>query len=78
MMPGPLELFVRYENDTSADNGFVPQFQLTARRPMRAAGEGWQRWEAPMPTHPQLRYRKSCYLQPCTRYCTVCMERYYM
>ena len=55
MRPGPLDLFVRYENDTSADNGFVPQYQLTYRRPMKLSGEGWQRWEAPLPTMPQLR-----------------------
>ena len=53
--PGPLELYVRYENDSSLENGFVPDISLTKLRRMGSEGAGWHRWEAPLPTHPQLR-----------------------
>lgn len=53
--PGPLELYVKYVNDTSGDNGFVTQLLLTKVRPMRISVKGWQRWEAALPVMPQLR-----------------------
>lgn len=56
MAPGPMDLYVQYLNDTSADNGFRPPHHLTQANPMKPHKQGWQRWEAPLPIWPQLRY----------------------
>lgn len=55
MTPGPLDLYIQYTNDSSGGNGFIPQYRLTMERPMDTSEKGWQRWEAAMPTFPQLR-----------------------
>lgn len=52
---GSLDLFIQYLNDTSSDNGYLEQYRLTIDQPMSSNDEGWQRWEATLPTLPQLR-----------------------